>query len=299
MISSIINRGTDRITTRMEQAERLDPVADGLAGVLDRVIPRGRVRDLLSGTAIGHPAHPALVLLPLGSWASAAVLDLFGGEDGRSGAKTLLAVGNLSAVPAVLAGVNDYLYTKDAARRVGLVHALANAGGLGLFTASWAVRRAGRHRLGATLSLAGLGLSGGAGWLGGHLTYARGVGVDTTVFQVLPHEWTDVAQPEQVPGDGQPIVVRVEGVPILLARHEGRLVAMANRCTHRGAPLNEGRVQDGCIICPWHESAFRLEDGQVIAGPATRSQPRLDVRVSAGRVEVRAAPEVYDSAATS
>jgi len=296
---STINRVTERIATSMEHAARLDPVADGVAGVLDRVIPRGRVRDLLSGTALGHPAHPALVLLPLGSWASAAVLDLVGGKDGRGGAMTLLAVGNVSAVPAALAGVSDYLYTKDAARRVGFVHAVANVGGLGLFAASWAARRSGRHHLGAALSWAGLGLSGGAGWLGGHLTYARGVGVDTTVFQVLPQEWTDVGRQEQVPQAGGPVVVRVDGVPILLARHEGRVVALSNRCTHRGAPLDEGHLESGCIVCPWHQSSFRLSDGQVTSGPATRSQPRLDVRVRGGRIEVKAGSEVYDSAATS
>ena len=41
------------------------------------------------------------------------------------------------------------------------------------------------------------------------------------------------------------------------------------------------------MVCPWHGSEFALEDGRVINGPATQSQPCLDVREHAGQIEVK------------
>ncbi len=64
-------------------------------------------------------------------------------------------------------------------------------------------------------------------------------------------------------------------------------MALADRCTHRGAPLHEGEVKEGCVICPWHDSVFDLRDGSVRSGPASRPQPVFDVQVSDGRVRVR------------
>jgi nitrite reductase/ring-hydroxylating ferredoxin subunit len=78
-------------------------------------------------------------------------------------------------------------------------------------------------------------------------------------------------------------------MPVLLARHEGTVYALANRCTHRGGPLHEGDLEDGCVVCPWHDSKFRLKDGSVAQGPATSPQPSFETRVQEGRIEVRLA----------
>jgi nitrite reductase/ring-hydroxylating ferredoxin subunit len=89
-----------------------------------------------------------------------------------------------------------------------------------------------------------------------------------------------------------PTHAEVDGVPVLLSRSNGRVVALADRCTHRGAPLHEGKIEDGCIVCPWHASRFRLTDGSVVRGPATRPQPGFEVRIVAGRVEIRRPDEM-------
>ena len=79
----------------------------------------------------------------------------------------------------------------------------------------------------------------------------------------------------------------VGGVPVLIARQGGQLHALANRCNHRGGPLHEGELSDGCVTCPWHGSRFLLEDGAVDRGPASSPQPVYAARVHEGRVEVR------------
>jgi nitrite reductase/ring-hydroxylating ferredoxin subunit len=51
--------------------------------------------------------------------------------------------------------------------------------------------------------------------------------------------------------------------------------------------LNEGTIEDGIVVCPWHGSRFRLRDGAVMGGPATFPQPRFEARNVAGRVQIR------------
>jgi nitrite reductase/ring-hydroxylating ferredoxin subunit/uncharacterized membrane protein len=278
----------ERLVTRIEDAESLDGTAALGASALRKVLPQqGRLTDLLSGTPFTHPAHPALVLVPIGAWVSATVLDLTGG-DARA-ARRLVAVGNLSAVPAAVTGANDWLTTQGAERRVGLVHATANYAALGLYFASWRARGRKKHLRGTLYALVGGSVLTVGGWLGGHMAYALGVGVDTTAFQGAPEEWTDVAAESEV--TAAPKVVSAGGVPVLLMRSGTSITAMYDRCTHRGGPLHEGSVEDGCITCPWHGSQFRLADGAVAKGPATRPQPTFEVRVSDGRVQVRRAEE--------
>jgi nitrite reductase/ring-hydroxylating ferredoxin subunit len=132
-----------------------------------------------------------------------------------------------------------------------------------------------------------MGAVSAGGWLGGHLSYAEGVGVDNTVFEEYPSDWTRVADDAEV-REGEPKQVEVDGVALLVIRDQGQVRVLADRCTHRGGPLSEGEISDGCVTCPWHGSRFRLSDGSVEQGPAAYPQPALEVRVTAGAVEVRA-----------
>lgn len=282
-------KALDKLTEPIEKAAWLDAVADRLSGALGKVLPNGPVKDAASGTAIGHPLHPVLVAVPIGSWVAASYLDLVAGKSSRAAAQKLVALGVLAAGPTMLTGASDWVDTTGAERRVGLAHAAMNSTALGLYASSWLARRRGRHGGGVALALAGSFVLGVGGWLGGHLAYALGVGVDTTAFQQAPTEWTDVAAEADV--SEEPSVVDAHGVPVLLLRRNGRILALADRCTHRGGPLHEGAVQDGCIVCPWHGSVFRLTDGSIQRGPATRSQPVFEVRVTDGRVSVRRAAE--------
>ena len=79
----------------------------------------------------------------------------------------------------------------------------------------------------------------------------------------------------------------VDGVDVMIAKQDGRLYALANRCSHRGGPLADGELEDGCVTCPWHGSAFRLADGGIERGPASVPQPAYEARVSDGQIEVR------------
>jgi nitrite reductase/ring-hydroxylating ferredoxin subunit/uncharacterized membrane protein len=273
----------DLVIGRLERAEMLDRIADPVGTAVGAIVPAGPVKDLASGTPTAHPVHPPLTDLTIGTLSAAAILDLVRG-DART-TRRLLGIGVVAALPTVYAGASDWAHTTGAERRVGLVHAAINAVALSCFSASWWSRRRGRTPAGVGMSLAGSALLAASGVIGGHLAYGMGVGVDTTAFQHLDLDWTDVAAEAEVPATGA-LGVHAAGIPVLLARHEGRIVALADRCTHRGGPLHEGTVEGGCVQCPWHGSRFRLHDGSVDRGPAVRAQPVLQTRVVAGRVQV-------------
>lgn len=275
------------LAQRAEEAASLDGPAERVARAVTRIVPPGAVKDTLSGTWLGHPLHPVLTDLPIGLWMSAVVLDLAGGERGRGGAETLTGAGILAALPTALAGASDLADTAGAPRRVGVVHAAMNSAALAAFTASWAARRRGRYGAGVAFGLAGSAALAAGGFLGGHLVYGQGVGVDQTVYEPLPEEWTPLATEDDLE-DGRPVKADVAGTDAVVVRRGGRISALANRCNHRGGPLDEGQLDGDCIVCPWHASVFRLDDGEVVAGPAAARQPALEVRVAGGKVDARA-----------
>lgn len=288
-MANALARLLDTLADRIERLEALDPVAEKLSQATAVMYSNRRVKDLASGTPIGHPVHPLLVTVPIGLWSAASLLDLL--RQPRA-AELLTGAGVLSYVPTAVTGLSDWTDTAGAEKRVGIVHAALNATAVTVFTASWLARRRGSDLLGAGLTLVGLTAITAGGWLGGHLSYALGVGVDTTAFQKRVDEWTDAAAEADVE-PGRLTGGEVAGVPVVLTRTaDGDVKAYAGRCTHRGGPLHQGTVTDGCIVCPLHGSAFSVADGSVVHGPATRPQPAYDVRVTAGRVLVRRAEEV-------
>jgi nitrite reductase/ring-hydroxylating ferredoxin subunit/uncharacterized membrane protein len=268
---------------RVERLEVLDVIADPIRRRTQRLFRPGRLRDLLSGTALGHPAHPVLVDLPIGFWTSAMLLD-FTGRGQHRGARWLMGIGVLSALPAAVTGLSDWTDTDQAEKRVGLVHATSNTVAVGCFTMSWWARRRG-GRAGQGWSLLGATVATGAGWLGGHLAYTMGVGVDTNAFEVGPAQWSKVSG--EVDPNGGISGVTVDGVKVVAVRTGATARALADRCSHRGGPLSEGHRQGNCIVCPWHGSEFDLDTGVPARGPASAPQPVYEARVEGGDLEVR------------
>src|SRR6185437_5178400 len=65
------------IAARLERLAVLDRPAELLQRGVRAAVPSGTTRkDLLSGTWLGHPVHPPLTDIVIGSWSSALLLDL-------------------------------------------------------------------------------------------------------------------------------------------------------------------------------------------------------------------------------
>lgn len=274
--------------SRLEDAERLDPLAGKVSALAGKALRSQRVRDALHGVWLGHPLHPALVQLPIGMWLSAGLLDLVPGTGPAAAA--LVATGTAAALPAAAAGWADWHALHPEQQRVGLVHAGANLLAVGVYAGSLAARLRGRTGLGKALAATGLSIASTGGLLGGHLAYRQAAGANHTeqVPHVIATGWQWIAAFEDLP-DGAPVRRLLGSVPLLVVRRGPEVHALADECSHLSGPLHEGQLLDGtdpCIVCPWHGSTFHLRDGAVAAGPATAPQPVLQTRVQRGQVEV-------------
>lgn len=279
------------LTTATEQIgkmKNLDPIAKQLSKWVSKATAPDAIKNALSGTWLGHQLHPMATDLPMGAWSMATALDVVGGETTRTAAQHLVGIGVLTSLPAAASGASDWSETLGKERRIGLVHAVGNSVGTSMQVASWFARRCGSHRLGTGLSLVGLSATMGAAYLGGHLSFARGVGVNHTAFEKSVTKWTDVAADADVT-EGQLVRVTANDTPVMLTRHQGQLRALSATCLHAGGPLDKGHIENDCIVCPWHQSTFRLSDGVPMRGPASMEQPTWDVQTMDGRIQVKSA----------
>lgn len=286
---------------RVAGAAELDSVAQPLAKKVSEVIPHGPVKDVLSGTWLGHPLHPLLTDIPIGSWTSAMILDFFGGKKSRPAADLLVGVGVISALPTAVSGLADWSDTLGGERRLGFAHAVGNVAAVTLYALSWRARRRDKRIRGVFLGVLGSGAATAGAYIGGHLAWRLGVNVDRHAWDHPADDWMDAAAEADL-REGEPLLAKA-GVrdpnavddgqdghreDVLLVRQGGAVRAIADVCGHAGGPLHDGEVDaEGCVTCPWHGSVFRLEDGSVVHGPATGPQPAYDVRVLGGRVSVR------------
>jgi nitrite reductase/ring-hydroxylating ferredoxin subunit/uncharacterized membrane protein len=278
----------------IEHQEWLDPVENGLQKAVTTVYESSgafgrKAKNFLHGVWLGHPLHPVLTDIPVGSWTAGLILDIMDASGVRGcarGADAALKVGLAGAAGAAITGLTDWQAIDGAARRIGVTHGLLNVTATGLYTASLIARNRKNRPAGRTLAFIGFAVAAASAWLGGHLVFSKQIGVNHSAGEPLPEDWTPVLDDIEL-GEGEPRRVMASGVKTLLLRRAGQIYALAEVCSHLGGPLAEGQVQGATIQCPWHGSRFNMRDGKVIDGPATHPQPCFETRVLDGKIEVR------------
>ena len=162
---------------RLESDDRWDPVADSLSDAAEP-LAAGAAGGVLRGEWLGHALHPLMTDLPIGCWTSSMLLDLVGGKVSRKASRRLVGLGVLTALPTAATGLVELASIEDRRiRRVAAVHALGNTVALGMYAASYSARRRRHHLRGVTLGMAGGAMASVTGYLGGHMSFARGAGV--------------------------------------------------------------------------------------------------------------------------
>jgi nitrite reductase/ring-hydroxylating ferredoxin subunit/uncharacterized membrane protein len=283
-----VSRPLRPLVGALEQAALLDTPAKAVGKAVRSAIAPGTAKEALSGTWLTHAVHPPLTDVVIGSFLGASLVDVTSPGTPEA-SERLLAIGLISAVPTALSGANDWADSEIAdarVRRVGLVHASVNVSALTLYALSLAARRRGSTGRGRALALAGAAALTAGGFLGGHMSYTRGVGPNQTAFDPGPSDWTVVADAGQLE-EGQPMAAVAGDTPVFLLRHGDDVHAMHDRCSHRGCALSDGEIDGHVITCACHGSQFDVRDGSVLRGPATAEQPVLDARVADGHIEVR------------
>src|ERR671932_1531239 len=169
-----------------------DKVIDPARKAVLAALKPAALKDALHGTWLGHPLHPVLVQVPVGSWVSAGLLDAI--PPLRPAATVLIGTGVAVSVPAAMAGAADWSEQESGVRRLGAVHALLNTAALGLYTGSLVARARGRGGLGRVLAYSGLGVASASAAIGGHMSYAQSSGAShsATTARALTSEWIDL-----------------------------------------------------------------------------------------------------------
>jgi phenylpropionate dioxygenase-like ring-hydroxylating dioxygenase large terminal subunit len=87
---------------------------------------------------------------------------------------------------------------------------------------------------------------------------------------VLMNDWHVVAYAPDL-REGQPMTVRLLGEDLVLWRVGEKIHAWRDLCLHRGTRLSLGRIEQDCLICPYHGWTYD-EQGQCISYPAHPDQ---------------------------
>lgn len=91
---------------------------------------------------------------------------------------------------------------------------------------------------------------------------------------------TELAKTSEIPVGGGKIFKEEKVVVTQPTKDDFK--AFSAICTHQGCTV--GSVADGTINCPCHKSEFRIADGSVAAGPATRPLPAEQITVQNGSI---------------
>ncbi|MDP9986924.1 hypothetical protein J2S98_002082 [Arthrobacter oryzae] len=162
-----------RLLGALEEAKRLDAAVTAAEPLAARLMAQRKVRTIVRGDTTGIPLHTILTDGPFGAWWSAVFLDLFDDEASRRSSQRLVALGVVAAVPTALSGWATWSGKDRPLKRVGVVHAAANAAATAVYVASWRARSRGNHRAGVRLARMGAVLLLVSGFLGGHLSSGR------------------------------------------------------------------------------------------------------------------------------
>jgi len=85
-----------------------------------------------------------------------------------------------------------------------------------------------------------------------------------------------------------PLIIEFGGHRFRIVELDGELVAHSAECPHLLGPLDDCRVRDGSILCPWHGYEFDIRTGKSSDGRSLRlrSAPRVSVDTASSEVRV-------------
>jgi nitrite reductase/ring-hydroxylating ferredoxin subunit/uncharacterized membrane protein len=247
------------------------------------------VRDLLIGRWLGHPLHAVLTDVPIGILFLVIVFDVLRMP---AAAGWSLVVGVLAMLGAAVAGFADYADTDGKARERATLHStLMIAALLGyLLSLMFRVGPPGSGFIDVPAGfLTSVGsfliLSAGA-YVGGDVVYALGNMVSRHAWRGAGVKWIALEPAEldsagQIP-EGRPIKAKLGINQLVLVRQGETILALHDVCAHAGGPLNEGKLIDGQVECPWHFSRYEMATGHLRRGPGVYDQPAYEVRSREG-----------------
>ncbi len=272
----------------------------GLAKSIDRLLislfaesPLRPLKLFANGTWLEHPLHPLLTDVPVGAWTVAILLDLvallFKVPNLGMANGIIIGFGVLVALAAIATGLMDWMDVDPPELSIGMTHAILNSVATLLFAVSFFWRWSDNWSITLDkfiLTLIAYGVIASGAYLGGILVYRMGTMINRNAYRSGPPDATPAMSIADLP-ENQLKRVDVKGNPVLLLRRGDTIYSIGAVCSHYGGPLDEGKVVDGTVQCPWHYSRFALADGSVKEGPATCPLPAYEAVVKNGQIWIK------------
>ncbi len=249
------------------------------------------VKDFLNGTWLGHPLHPAVTDIPVGTLLLTVIFDIVGQA---TAADISLGATVLFMVASAVTGYADYADTDGTARTRATLHSALMVVALALVFISMVLRFGdpADRTIPIILSTLGFVIVVASAYVGGEVVFIFGNMVSRHAFRGAGSKWIklDIGEVTDLAAlpEATPTKARAGINDLVLVRIAETTFALHAVCAHAGGPLAQGEVVDGCIQCPWHGARYRLADGHVQRGPAVYDQPTYEIRsADGGGYEVR------------
>ena len=106
----------------------------------------------------------------------------------------------------------------------------------------------------------------------------------------------DIGSLADIPLQGARVVKTAFGCVAIFRTADDQVVALDDRCPHKGGPLSEGIVHGSSVTCPLHNWVFDMATGRAQGADDGRINT-YPVRVEGGRIVLDAAQLLRRSAA--
>jgi nitrite reductase (NADH) small subunit len=95
--------------------------------------------------------------------------------------------------------------------------------------------------------------------------------------------WIKIGALNDIPRRGARCVKNGSTTIAIFRTADDRIFALEDKCPHRGGPLSQGIVHDGCVTCPLHNWVISLETGTAL-GADEGSVHTFALKIEEGRL---------------
>ena len=99
-------------------------------------------------------------------------------------------------------------------------------------------------------------------------------------------EFVKVADTDEIK-EGSMKGFTVKGNKLLIANVKGKYFSICSKCTHKGGPLADGKIEENIITCPWHNGKFDVTNGKIVSGPPKENEKKYEIKVQGRDILVK------------
>ena len=99
-------------------------------------------------------------------------------------------------------------------------------------------------------------------------------------------DFVRICAQSELPPAGQVREFVSAGRALCVANVDGTICVLDGTCPHEGGPLGEGTIEEGRVVCPWHEYAFDVHTGAAHDDPGVKAEV-FEAKVEDGELRVK------------